>query len=95
MKIKEFIRTKELEFSKERLRRLEELEALKVVLERQREIIEELEEGKFKVGGQKELLEEIFTSFEERKGRGGKPYLVFDNGVKYFPKAKYGRFITK
>ena len=31
----------------------------------------------------------------ERTGRGGKIYLEFDNGVRYFPTAKYGRFITR
>ena len=54
-----------------------------------------LQRGVLTVGGDRSLLDLEYTSYEVKKGNGGKQYVEFDNGVKYFPNARYGRYITR
>lgn len=95
MRVKEFLLKNELKKSIERLRKLEEMKAPKVMIEAQEKAIMLLKEGTFLIGGDKELLDTEFESFEVKRGNGGKVYIEFDTGVKYFPQARYGRFITR
>jgi hypothetical protein len=71
------------------------MEAPKIMIQGQQKLVEELSTGKIKIGGDQDLLQNTFETFEIKKGKGGKSYIQFDNGIKYFPNAKYGRFITR
>ena len=95
MTIKDFIVEKETKMMKERLEQLEKFGAPAIIIEKTKENIKKLENGELKVGGDKSLLESEFIQCAVKKGRGGKVYLEFDNVIKYFPEAKYGRYITK
>ena len=95
MIIKEFLRVNTLRATEERLGKLIAMEAPKVIIEGTQKQVEELKTGKFEVGGDATLLDLEFSSFEQKKGRGGKIYVKFDNGVKYFPQAQYGRYISR
>jgi hypothetical protein len=95
MTIKDFIIEKETKMVKERLEQLEKFGAPTIIIEKTKEVLEQLENGELKVGGDKSLLESEFIQCVVKKGRGGKVYLEFDNVIKYFPEAKYGRYITK
>ena len=54
-----------------------------------------LYKGELKCSGEIELLDEEMNNVEQRKGKGGIPYYVFNGNINYFPKAKYGRFVAK
>ena len=95
MTIKDFIVEKETKMMKERLEQLEKFGAPAIIIEKTKENIKKLENGELKVGGDKSLLEFEFIQCAVKKGRSGKVYLEFDNVIKYFPEAKYGRYITK
>jgi hypothetical protein len=56
--------------------------------------LEEIRQGKIKIGGDQTLLDEIVTTYEIKKGNGGKQYFELDT-VNYFPKAQYGLFVAK
>ena len=94
-RIVDFILRNELRMAQERLEKLIKMKAPGVMIQGQQKLVEELEAGKIKVGGDQELLNCTFETFEIKKGSGGKSYIQFDNGIKYFPNAKYGRFITR
>lgn len=94
-KIIDFIVRNEYRQAQERLEKLIQMNVPKVMIQGQQKIVAELSEGKIKVGGDQELLNNTFETFEVKKGNGGKIYIQFDNGIKYFPNAKYGRFITR
>lgn len=85
----------ELRAAQERLEKLMQIKAPEVMIQGQKRIVEELSAGKIKVGGDQELLQCTFETFETKKGRGGKVYVQFDNGIRYFPNTKYGRFIER
>ena len=93
-KIIDFILRNEYRQAQERLEKLIQINAPKVMIQGQQKLVEELSAGKIKVGGDQDLLQCTFETFEIKKGNGGKSYVQFDNGIKYFPNAKYGRFIT-
>ena len=95
MKIGKFIIENEIRQDKIRLKKLEEIGAPDVMIRGQRKMLEDLEKGGLNVSGEKSLLDLEFIKFEVKKGNGGKLYIVFDNEIKYFPNAKYGRFITR
>jgi hypothetical protein len=94
-RIIDFIVRNELRAAQERLEKLMQIKAPEVMIQGQKRIVEELSAGKIKVGGDQELLQCTFETFETKKGKGGKVYVQFDNGIKYFPNAKYGRFIAR
>ena len=94
MTIKEIIIAKELESSKERLALLEEMDAPEVIIVSLDKHIERLTEGQIEVGGDSSLLELEYISHVTKKGNGGKPYVVFNDSINYFPQAKFGRYIT-
>ena len=95
MTIKDFIIEWETKIIRERLEKLKKFEAPAIIIEKTKENIKKLENGELKVGGDKSLLEFDFVQCAVKKGSGGKIYLEFDNIIKYFPEAKYGRYITK
>jgi len=94
-KIVDFILRNEYRAAQERLEKLIQMEAPRVMIQGQQKLVEELSTGKIRVGGDQDLLQCTFETFETKKGNGGKLYIQFDNGIKYFPNAKYGRFITR
>lgn len=56
--------------------------------------LSEYESGNIKIGGCKSLLDTTYENHEVKKGRGGKPYISFNNGtINYFPQARYGKCI--
>ena len=95
MTIREFLIKNELKAAEERLARLQEMDAPAIMIPAVSKQIEEMRAGKFDVGGDRGLIDLEFTSFEQKRMANGKPYLLFDCGATYFPKAKYGRFIIK
>ena len=94
MKILDWICEKELAGYEYRLLKLESMGAPQVMIDRQKELCEELRNRTIKVGGDSDLLNNEVESFEVKTGREGKQYVEFNNSIKYFPQAKYGRFIT-
>lgn len=94
-RIFDFILRNEYRMAQERLEKLIQMEAPKIMIQGQQKLVEELSTGKIKIGGDQDLLQNTFETFEIKKGKGGKSYIQFDNGIKYFPNAKYGRFITR
>lgn len=96
MTIKEFILDSRIKGKTARLKRLEEI-APKVVVEREKELIQELKDGKLNISGDVDVLDEELdtTSIETITGRGGKVYLVFNNHINFFPEAKYGMYIKR
>lgn len=91
----EFLLKNEQRMAQERLVKLAEMKAPEIMVQGQRKLVADLEEGSLKISGDQELLKAEFETFEFKKGRGGKGYIQFDNGIKYFPQARYGRFITR
>ena len=95
MNIELFLRKNILHQEEERLVRLKEIGAPKVMIESVETLVEGLYNGNLpKINGDCNLLNKEFEKFEVRKGKGGKPYIHFDCGVNYFPNSKYGRFIA-
>lgn len=94
MTIKEKILSAELARTKERKQKLSEIGSPKIILERLTEIIAELESGKIHVSGDIEALNEPYLDGECKKGRGGVPYISYNNGtINFFPNARYGMYI--
>ena len=93
MTIKEWICQKEAESSEKRLEQLIQIGAPQIMIDCQRKAVQELHDGILKVGGASEKLEIEVKTAEIRKGRGGKPYIIFNGSINYFPVAQYGRFI--
>ncbi len=92
--IKEWIVRNELKGAEERLEKLKKIEAPDIVIEGRQKELEELRAGKLKIAGKLEKLENLVTGFEIKTGRMGKKYIEFKDGTKYFPNAKYGRYIA-
>ena len=95
MTIKDVIIKTELRALKERVKKLQELEAPDVMITSTEQEIDRLESGNLKIGGNIKLLEVEFVSSENKVGRGGKGYVQFNSSINYFPNAKYGRYIQK
>lgn len=94
MNILDWICEHELPAYEERLAKLESIGAPAVMIESQKEAVDKLRNGDIVVGGNKELLAETVEGFEVKRGNGGKQYVEFNGAIRYFPQAKYGRFIT-
>lgn len=92
--IKKYVLEKEITHLSERLKRLEEMGAPSAQIAGGVKILEDLKSGVLKVGGKPELLDLEAINPVAKKGSGGKVYIEFANGVKYFPNARYGRYIT-
>lgn len=75
---------------KERLERLIELGAPQVMIEAQKMMVDNP-----KIGGDNELLDAVISTKEIKKGRGGKEYILFNDMICFFPKAKYGMYISR
>lgn len=87
---------RELVWAKRRLESLTNIEAPQVMIEEQKKLVKELENGRIKIGGNHSLLYETYWNSEIRKGHGGVPYIVFNDGdILYYPKARYGRYIKE
>lgn len=94
MTIREFIIETEIRYYEDRVKRLCDMGAPKVIIDATEFQLDMLKAGKLKVGGAIEKLESEFTGCIKRTGRGGKTYLEFTDGTRYFPNAKYGRFVA-
>ena len=92
--IKEWIIRNELNGAEARLGKLKEINAPGVMIEGQQKVIEALRDGNLKITGKVEKLENLVTGFEVKTGNMGKQYIEFKDGTKYFPNAKYGRYIA-
>ena len=79
----------------ERLAKLEEIGAPKIMIEGQQKYVEDLDNGILKIGGEESLLDEKFISAEQKKGRGGKVYYEINGEINFFPNAKYGMYIAR
>lgn len=79
----------------ERLTKLEEIGAPKIVIEGQAKMVDDLDNGILKIGGDKDILDEEYISAEQKKGRGGKVYYEINGKYNFFPNAKYGMFIAR
>jgi len=95
MTIKEYLIGCELKAAEYRLSELKDMGAPVVMITGQEKCVEDMKAGIFKVSGDTELLEEEYVEREVKKGRSGKPYLTINGHINYFPKAKYGRYITE
>ena len=95
MKILSIILEKELIATKDRLEKMIQMGAPEVIITSLKIQVADMENGEINIGGDTELLSLNADSYEAKRGRGGKCYIEFDNGVRYFPNAKYGRFITR
>ena len=94
MTIREFIINNEIKSFEERLSKLEEMSAPAIIIDSQRKAVDDLRNGVLKIGGAVEKLDNEMIGFEIKKGNGGKPYVEFADGTRYFPQAKYGRYIA-
>ena len=95
MTVKEYILQKELYWAQTRFEALQKVGCPEIMLTALGKEIDKLNNGIIKVGGDNTLLNLFFEVCEVKKGKGGKIYIEFDCGIKYFPTARYGRFITR
>ena len=97
MKIIDFIIKNEMKAAQERVEKLIDLDSPEAWIKEQRKLIAGLKNGRINVKGDQDLLQLTFRSFKTKKGKGmeGKEYILFDNGVKYFPNGRFGRYITR
>jgi hypothetical protein len=93
--IKATILRNALPAARERLAKLTEMSAPQAILDGIAAEIAELEQGNIKIGGDQSLLELSAEGGVWKTGRSGKGYVEFANGVKYFPQARYGKFISR
>ena len=78
-----------------RVSSLTEMKAPQFVIDHELAQIAAHQSGEIKIGGEVELLDVEVVSAETKTGRGGKPYVVFNGEIAYFPKAKFGRLIKR
>ena len=95
MTVKEYILEKEIISVGNRLERLKELGAPKIMITTLEGEVEALKQGELKIGGDLTLLDETFENREIKTGRGGSQYVQINGSINYFPTAKYGRYIVK
>lgn len=93
MTIREYIINGTLTTAEERLSKLIEIGAPQVIIEGQSKLVASLKAGKIKVGGDTKVLDEELKSKELKTGNGGKTYIVINNGINFFPQARYGMYI--
>ena len=92
MTIKEHIISSTKLALEDRISKLEDMQAPAVVIDAEKRNLEDVEN--IKISGEVELLEEEFKTVERWKGRGGVVYYRYNGNINYFPKARYGRYIT-
>lgn len=92
MTIRQYLTERILQSQKERLESLMQIGAPDIVIQSLKDTIDK---GKVKIGGDQSLLDEEFQTIEQKKGNGGKPYYIINEYIRFFPKAKYGMFITR
>ena len=68
-RIFDFILGNEYRGAQERLEKLIQMEAPKIMIQGQQKLVEELSTGKIRVGGDQDLLQYTFETFEIKKGR--------------------------
>lgn len=93
MTIREYIIKGTLTTAEERLNKLTEIRAPQVMIDGQSKLVNSLKAGKIKIGGDTKVLDEEFKTREIKTGNGGKPYIVINDGIHFFPQAKYGMYI--
>lgn len=94
MTIKQFIIENEVAIAKDRLAKLKAMGAPLVIINSQQKAVSDLEAGVLIIGGAVEKLDFEYTGFVVKTGNGGKKYIEFADGTRYFPNAKYGRYIA-
>ena len=95
MTIKQWIIDSTKAALEERRKKLIEMKAPSIIIEKTGEELIRLYRGELTCSGETELLEEEMTAVIEKKGRGGIPYYTFNDSINYFPHAKYGRYVAK
>jgi hypothetical protein len=94
--IKDWILAERVFVTRQRITKLTELEAPKMILDKDQELLNDYEQGIIRITDKEQLLDTPYQNHEYTKGRGGVAYIKFNNGsILYFPNAKYGRYITK
>lgn len=91
--IRNFISKNELQSADDRLQKLIEIGAPKVMIDAQRKLVDNWDG--IKANGDDFLLDIPYQSHEVKKGNGGKIYVIFNGYIQYFPTAKFGRFVSK
>ena len=91
--IKEYIINAALAAAEERLNKLTEMGAPQVIIEGQSKLVASLRAGEIKIGGDTQVLTEEVKATEVKTGNGGKKYIVFNDGIHFFPQARYGMYI--
>lgn len=97
MTIKQDILDGIISATRERLVKLNDLSAPQVIIDRDQQVLDEALAGKVKVSDKQNLINLGFTNVEYKNGKGGKPYREYatEKGtVLYFPRARFGRFLT-
>lgn len=94
MTILDWICEHELPAYEERMAKLVSIGAPEIVIKAQADAVDALKCRKISVGGMRKLLAEQVEKFEVKRGNGGKQYVEFNGAIRYFPAAKYGRYIT-
>ena len=77
-----------------RIADLQRLRAPAIVIDQERRKGEAARAGQLEFKGEIALLDEEFENVQVSKGRGGKPVLLFNGRIYYFPKARFGRFVS-
>lgn len=95
MTVREYIIEATIKSLTERVSKLEKLGAPRIMCEAIHEELADLNADIFKCGGDVEYLEDELITVESRKGNGGKSYYIFNGYIRYFPMAKYGRYVKK
>lgn len=93
MTIREWICERESMILAERANKLEKMNAPQILIDNCRKESEELGNGAVKVGGDQKLLDEEYVQHKVCEGR--KNYVMFNGYIKYYPQARYGRFICE
>lgn len=93
MTIRNYILNGAISTAKERLEKLQAINAPQVIIDGQKRAIADLENGNLKIGGDTKVLDREFENREFKTGRGGKGYILINGNVSFFPNAKYGMYI--
>lgn len=95
MNVRSWIADQAIAGRQARVANLIEMKAPQFVIDHELAQIAAHQSGEIKIAGEVELLEVEVISVETKTGRGGKPYVVFNGDIAYFPKAKFGRRIKR
>lgn len=93
MTIREWICERESAILTERASKLETMNAPQVLIDNCRKEAVKLANGTVKIGGEQKLLDEEYVQHKVCDGR--KNYVMFNGYIKYYPQARYGRFICE